>query len=102
LVAGDAAAGLERQRVEQLELSRRQAGRLAVDERLDLARIDPQLLELDGLAPASFLRADAAARGSLHARDELLHRERLHEIVVGADLERVDAVVLGAARADDD
>ena len=38
----------------------------------------------------------------MHARDELLHRERLDEVVVGADLERVHAVVLGAAGADDD
>ena len=36
------------------------------------------------------------------ARGELLHRERLDEVVVGAELERVDPVVLGAARADDD
>ncbi len=36
------------------------------------------------------------------ARDELLHRERLHEVVVRADLERVHTVVLGAPRGDDD
>jgi hypothetical protein len=38
----------------------------------------------------------------LHARDELLHRDRLDEVVVGAQLERVDAVVLAAARGDDE
>ena len=36
------------------------------------------------------------------AGGQLLHRERLHEVVVRADLERVDPVVLGPTRADDD
>ena len=49
---------------------------------------------------ASLLGADAAPRRGADPRDELLHRERLDEVVVGAELERVDAVVLGAARAD--
>ena len=48
------------------------------------------------------LRARAAAGGGADPRGELLHRERLHEVVVGADLERVHTVVLGAARRDDD
>ena len=47
-------------------------------------------------------RPDAAPRGGADAGDELAHRERLHQVVVGADLERVHAVVLGAARGDDD
>ncbi len=47
-----------------------------------------------------WLRASAAGR--LNAGDKLLHREGLDEVVVGADLERVHAVVLRTARADDD
>src|SRR5581483_5429345 len=70
--------------------------------RLHLARVDPQLLDLDRLAPALLGRADAAPRRRLHARDQLPHREGLHEVVVGTDLERVHPVVLGAARRHDD
>src|SRR6266536_1059827 len=66
----------------------------------------PQLLEelvaCDDAAAVELGRPDAASRGGVHARDELGHRERLHEVVVGADVERVHAVVLGPARADDD
>ena len=64
-------------------------------------RVDPQLLDLDRLAAPLLLRPDAAARGGADPRHELAHRERLHEVVVGADLERVHAVVLGPARGDD-
>ena len=102
LVARDDASAVERQRVEQLELGRRQRRALPVDERLHLARVDPQLLDLDRVAAPLLGRADAAPGGGADARDELAHRERLHEVVVGADLERVHAVVLGAARRDDD
>ena len=102
LVARDDAAAVERERVEQLELGRRQLGAAAVDERLHLARVDAQLLDLDRLAAPLLGRAHAAPRRRADARDELAHRERLHEVVVGADLERVHAVVLGAARGDDD
>ena len=102
LVARDDPAAIERERVEQLELGRRQAGADAVDVRLHLARVDPQLLDLDRLAAALLGRPHAAAGGRADAGDELAHRERLHEVVVGADLERMHAVVLGAARRDDD
>ena len=102
LVAGHDAAAVERERVEQAELGRRQPGALAVDERLHLARVDPQLLDLDRLAAALGRRLHAAAGGGADARHELAHRERLYEVVVGADLERVHAVVLGAAGGDDD
>ena len=102
LVAGDDAAAVERELVEEPELGRRQLGADAVDEGLHLARVDPELLDLDRLAARRLLAADRAAGRGADARDELLHRERLDEVVVGADLERVDAVVLGAARGDDD
>src|SRR6478736_6169251 len=39
----------------------------------------------------------SAPRSRLDAGHELLHRERLDEVVVGADLQSVHAVVLGAA-----
>jgi hypothetical protein len=46
--------------------------------------------------------ADASAGSRAHSSGQLLHRERLHEVVVGADLERVNAVVLGPPCGDDD
>src|SRR5437764_829526 len=91
-----------REVVDEPKLGRGELGAGAVDVGLHLAWVDSQLLDLDGLASLLRLRADAAPGGRLHPGDELLHRERLDEIVVGADLERVDAVVLGPARADDD
>jgi hypothetical protein len=44
----------------------------------------------------------AATRCGANARDELLHRERLHDVVVRAELERPHAVLLTSARAHDD
>src|SRR6266487_5165619 len=102
LIASHDTASLQGQRVQEAELRRCQLGALAVYERLHFARVDPKLLELDRLAALRGLRADATAHRGLDARHELLHRERLDEVVVGPDLERVDAVVLGPARADDD
>ena len=102
LVAREHAATVERERVEEPELGRRQLGAGAVDVRLDVARVEPELLDLDLVAAARFLRARAAAGRRSDTRRKLLHRERLHQVVVGAELERVDPVVLGAARADDD
>ena len=75
---------------------------LAVDERLHLARVDAELLDLDRVAAPLLRGPHTAPRRGADARDELAHRERLHEVVVGADLERVHAVVLRAARRDDD
>src|SRR4051794_11641554 len=102
LVACDDATAVERECVEQLELGRREPGALPVDERLHLARIDAELLDLDRVATLLLRGAHPAACSGPDARDELAHREGLDEIVVRSDLERVHAVVLGAARRDDD
>src|SRR5713226_3503704 len=88
LVPRDDAAAVECELVQQLELRRRQLAALAVDIRLHHAGIDRQLLDLDCLAALRLRRAHPAACRRLHARDELVHRERLDEVIVGADLER--------------
>ena len=93
---------LERERVEQPELGRGQVGALAVDVGLHVLRVEAELLDHDLVAAPRILRARAPAGGGADAGGQLLHRERLHEVVVGADLERVHAVVLGAAGRDDD
>ena len=102
LVAREHASLVECQRVEEPELGRRQVGAGPVHVCLDVARIEPELLDVDLLAAARLLRARAASGGGGDPGDELLHRERLDEVVVRAELERVDPVVLGSARADDD
>src|SRR5436190_18539703 len=50
LVAGDDAAAVERERVQQLELGRRQPRACPVDECLHFARVDQELLDLDRIA----------------------------------------------------
>ena len=105
LVAGQHAARLAGQREQQPELGRRQrrrrpsprASRLAgAEERAPLVGLDPQALDLDRRA-ALVGDAAAAAQRRLHARHQLAHAERLRQVVVGADAERVHLVVLGPA-----
>src|SRR5207237_9898751 len=68
LVARDDSAAVERERVQQLELGRRQPGAVPVDECLHLARVDPQLLDLDRLVALLVRRPDTAPRRRTHAR----------------------------------
>ncbi len=102
LVAREDAALVECERVDEPELGRRQLGARAVHVGLHVARVEAELLDLDLLAAPRLLRTGAPPCGGCDPRRELLHRERLDEVVVGAELEGVDAVVLGAAGADDD
>src|SRR5580765_69655 len=95
LVTRNHAAALERERVEQAELGRGQLSVLPSHVRLDVVRVDQQLLDLDRLSTRDLRDANSAPGGSADPRDELLHGERLDEVVVGADLECMDAVVLG-------
>ena len=74
----------------------------AVDVRLHVGGVEAELLDHDLVVAPRLGRADPAAGGRAHAGCELLHRERLDEVVVRADLERVHAVVLGAAGGHDD
>ena len=102
LVTGEHAALLTGERVQEPELRRCQLGALPVDVRLDVVGVEAKLLDQDRVAAPGLGLADAAPRCRAHARRELLHREGLHQVVVGADLERVHSVVLGATRGDDD
>src|SRR5512133_1611641 len=102
LIAAHDATALERQRVQEPELGRRQLRALSVEVGLHIERVDPQLLDLDRIAALLVLLSSAPPGCDCDPRHELLHRERLHQVVVGSDLECVHAVVLGASRADDD
>src|SRR5207302_4069643 len=70
LVAREDPAAVERELVEQLELGRSQPAGVAVDVRLHLARVDPQLLDLDRLATLRLGWAHAAPRRRLYSCDE--------------------------------
>ena len=72
----------------------------AQQERAMLGRIDAQAGELERLLALRRRRDARTARQRLHARHELGHAEGLGEVVVGAERERRDLVVLVAARAD--
>src|SRR5918999_2458202 len=102
LVTGRNPPGLQGERVQKLELGASKPCTVPVYVRLEGAGVDAQLLDHDLGAARRLFRPDAATSGGRDACDELLHRERLHEEIVGPELERVDAVVLGPAGADDD
>ena len=53
-----------------------------------------KLLDLDRVAAALLLAANPPPGGRANAGHELLHRKRLHEVIVRPDLERMDPVVL--------
>ena len=102
LVPREHAPLFSRERVQESELGRRQLCARPVDVRLDVVGVEAQLLDVDSVPTTWFRIADPAPCRCADPGCELLHRERLHEVVVGADLEGVHAVVLGAARRDDD
>ena len=97
LVAREDTAQIEGERVEQPELGGRQVGALAVDVRLHVLRVQAKLLDHDLVATTGILRARATPGGCADPCRQLLHRERFHEVVVGANFEGVHPVVLGAA-----
>ena len=61
---------------------------------------ESELLDLERAAALLLLGPDPAAGRGTDTSHQLLHREGLDEVVVGPELEGVDAVVLGAAGAD--
>src|SRR4029077_14710939 len=79
LLAADHATPFERECVEGAELCERQLSAASVDEGLDVGRVDDQLLDLDALAAVGRLRPDAATDRRADARDQLAHREGLHQ-----------------------
>lgn len=90
--------------VQQVEFARREVDARAVDARLARDRIDRQAgdVERAGVeARVARERVDAPQQ-RLHARDQLQHRERLREVIVGAEFEAENPVHLARARARDD
>ena len=67
-----------------------------------LIGIDHEALDRDRSAAQRHGCDPAAPQRGVHARHQLAHAERLREVVVGPDLERVHLVVLAAACRDHD
>ena len=82
---------------EQLELLRRQLDRLARNGDVVRLAVEQDVAERERVAAILWL---AAPQHRLHARDELARRERLRDVVVGADLEPDDPVGLLVARGE--
>ena len=99
--AADRRARIARERGEQVELLRRQ---LELARRRDARGARAVDLERCRRAagPRRAVRRATPARDGADARDQLAQAERLHDVVVGAELEPDDPVGLLAARGDDD
>ena len=101
LVAGENAASLSGEQLENLEFGRRQLDRLPLDGRLVADGINDQ-------EPPDFDRPPglgrlAAPQVGLDPGDQLPGRERLGHVIIGAQLEAEDLVrFLGAGRQDQD
>ena len=90
---GDA-IGAQRQRFEQAELARGQLQRPAIDPGAVAGQVQPQSAQLQFRLA---LAADPAQQGA-HARLELAQRERLDQVIVGAQVEHADAFGQAVAR----
>src|SRR5215470_7550294 len=73
LVAGQDAALLARERVQEPELGGGQIGARAVHVCLDVVGVEPKLLDRDGVAATRLRVADPAPGSSSYAGRELLH-----------------------------
>ena len=94
--------GCSRRTCDQLELERPELELGAVDEdavanRVELEASPAELAVAPGRGPRRAALRGPPGEGA-HAHDELADAERLDDVVVGADLEAEDAVVLVAAR----
>ena len=85
---------LQRQRIQKPKLRRRQLTTHTRHERLHITRIDPQLLDLDRLTTLLTLRPHTTPRSRPHPRHQLLHRKRLHQIIIRPDLQRMHPIML--------
>ena len=90
------------ERAEDLELDVGDADLLAAQRHHPAAEVDLQLVALDRLLLGRLAAHPRAAQGGFDAAAELAHRERLGDVVVGADLEPGDLVGLAALRGQHD
>ena len=89
---------LQRQRIQQPKLRRRQLARSPHPQRLHIPRINQQLLNLDRLTPMLLLRPHPPPSRSPHPSHQLLHRKRLHQIIIRTNLQRMHPIMLRPPR----
>src|SRR6266516_7940481 len=97
LVTADHYARILEQGREQVEFLRRQLDRLAVDRNLARVPVQNDVVQREHLFRAAPV---GAPQDCLHAGDELARRERLRQVIVGAELEPGDSVGLLVARGE--
>ena len=95
--------GVARERREDLELDVGEPDRLAAQATRALLEVDLQVAVLERLLePVLRLRERGAPQHRLHPAAELAHRERLGDVVVGAELEAEHLVDLLGPRGEHD
>ena len=90
----DEAAAVAYEHLDEVPLGRREAHLFAVASHLLRRQVDGEVLGLD---EGFFFRRGGAAEGGAQASEELVHAERLGDVVVGAGVERRNLVALGVA-----
>src|SRR5581483_7566322 len=84
-------AGVSHEQLEQRELLRRELELGVAAPRAVRGRIEPQVVDLEQRRPLAGRAADERPQ----PRNQLRERERLHEVIVPAGVEPLDAVVYG-------
>ena len=90
----DQAAAVADEHLDEVPLGRREPHLFAVASHLLRRQVDGEVLRLD---ERFFLRGGGPAERSAQAGQELVHAERLGDVVVGAGVERRNLVALGVA-----
>src|SRR5215210_4179068 len=101
LAAAEDTLRLLREQHEELELGRGEPLVVAVDRNLVANRIELESADTQHRRRARAIEL-ASPDDRADAHDQLGHRERLRDVVVGPDLEAEDAVQLGALRREHD
>ena len=96
------ATGVAREQHEQLVLDRCEVHLAPTPRDLTPREVDAQIAELEHSLVGTCAPALRMSKRDAHARQQLVHAERLGQIVVRAGVERRDLVFLAAARGDHD
>src|SRR5262245_37265447 len=93
---------MRHEELEQLELPEREAGAFAIDRRLVGVEVDAQSPALEDLVRQREVLPVGSPQDGPYPRHQFPRRERLGDVVVGAELETEDAIDLLRARRQHD